>query len=79
MDSWPMIKACKEAQWRGFSAEDQSYMTTESERGRPVFIALGHHSYELWTVEHVVENQPNVPQPVDYLISVKIDCWPGEL
>lgn len=74
MNAFPMIQRCKNAQWRGFTPDEQAYMTSESERGFPVFLSLGHQHYNIWKVEH--EDRPE--QPGDYLISIKVDLWPSE-
>ncbi len=80
MDSWPMVRACWQAQWRGFTPDEQAYMIQESERGHPTFIALGHHQYNIWSVEHFSgwSIYPLTHRSGDQLMSVKMDHWPGD-
>ena len=76
-----MIARCKWGQWRGFTPDEQAYMTQESERGRPTFIALGHMQHPLWTVERYERWSP-YPLPTrtsDYLICIKVDHWPEDV
>lgn len=78
MDSWPMIRRCKEAQWRGLPPEIQDYLFQEAERGLPTFMSLGHMQHNLWTVERYTVYSP-YPLPTrnaDHLICIKIDHWP---
>ena len=76
MDAWPMVEACWGAQWRGFTPEEQAYMTQESERGHPTFIALGHDQFTIWSVEYW---RLHLLHARYALMSVRIDDWPGEM
>ena len=80
MDSFPMLERCWRSQWRGYTLEEQAWMTQESERGHPVFIALGHSQYSLWRREryHLSSSYPLPTLPGDDLISIKVDHWPDQ-
>ena len=70
MDAWPMIEACWWAQWRGYTPEEQAYMTQESERGHPTFISMGHHQFNIWSVKYWRMHMLHAEYE---LMSVKID------
>ena len=76
MNSFPMVRRCKEAQWRGFTPGEQEWMRTAR---APTFISLGHRQVSLWSVEHANGNGIFHPQRSgDFLITIKYDCWPEE-
>ena len=80
MDAWPMVEACWWAQWRGFTFEEQAYMIQESDHGHPTYIVLGHHQFNIWSVEYCPSLSVNRRDVAgDQLMSVKIDSWPGEM
>ena len=75
-----MLARCWQAQWRGFTSEEQAYMEQESDRGHPTFIALGHDQYNIWVVDHFTAGwaYPLTRRSGDQLISVKVDHWPTD-
>ena len=78
MDAFPMISRCWYAQWRGFTPEEQAYMSQEADQGRLTFIALGHNQHPIWTLERYDYRSP-YPLPArtsDHLICIKVEHWP---